>query len=609
MNILKDTFWPAEQPHLARRIRDEQGASEEQGSRNVKGENTGGSDESTGEYNISTEENGEHTGKTANDTLKSDLKSGDPTEKSFQSSYQQSFSSGSSHPQLNLSRRLNRRQIELIAIGGTIGVALYVNIGTTLVNGGPLSLLIGYGMWCLPMIEITSCCAEMVCYLPISGAPFCIFADRFVDEALGVMASWNFWVLQCAMIPFELTLFNSLIHYWAEGYNPAICFSIEIVAYLIINVAAVQWYGEAEFWLCMGKVLLAVMLIAFTFVTMVGGNPLHDKYGFRNWTSHPHTQPMLEYIATGDLGRFQGLLACLITAAYMMAGPEYLSMAAGETRNPRKVLPKAFKSVFLRLMIFFMGGTLCVGIVCNARDPLLLNAIDAGKPGAGSSPYTIAMQNLKIKVLPDIVNVLLIFSAFSAGNSYSYCSSRTLFGLSCQGRAPAIFRKCNKQGVPVFAVLVSLLWGGLAFLQMSESANTVLNWIINLITASQLINYCVILVTFLHFRRAAIAQGLDRSKFPFRAIWQPWTCAITLCVVLAMVGVQGYTVFLPGWWSVQTFLFSYLMCFIDIAIFIGWKLVKRTKYRKNPREVDLTTGLDAIEEHEREIEMEKGDVV
>lgn len=162
-------------------------------------------------------------------------------------------------------RKLKRRQIELIAIGGTIGVSLFVNIGTSLKTGGCLSLLLGFMIWCIPILEITCCCAEMVCYLPIKGAPFCVFAERFVDEAFGVMASWNFWVLECALIPFELTLFNTLIHFWTDGYSPAIPLAIELAIYFLINVAAVKWYGEAEFWLCIGKVLLAVGLMFFTF--------------------------------------------------------------------------------------------------------------------------------------------------------------------------------------------------------------------------------------------------------------------------------------------------------------------------------------------------------
>lgn len=499
-------------------------------------------------------------------------------------------------------RKLKRRQIELIAIGGTIGVSLFVNIGSSLTSGGCLSLLLGFSIWCIPILEITCCCAEMVCYLPVKGAPFCIFAERFVDEAFGVMASWNFWVLECALIPFELTLFNTLIHYWTSDFSAAIPLSIELAAYFIINVAAVKWYGEAEFWLCIGKVLLAVGLMIFTFITMVGGNPTHHAFGFTNWK---HTPVMLEYYNTGALGKFQGFLSCLISASYMIAGPEYLSMAAGETINPRKILPGAFKGVFFRLTTFFIGGAICVGILCNSQDPLLLNAISNGLPGAGSSPYTIAMYNMKIKVLPHILNAMLLTSCFSAGNSYTFCSSRTLYGLSVDGRAPKIFSYCNKQGVPIFSVLVSLAWGGLGFLQLSENANKVLNWIINLITASQLINYFVILVTYLHFRRAVIKQGLDRSKFSFKAWFQPYSCIITLVVVFIMVWLQGYSVFLHGNWSIDTFLFSYLMCFVDIFIFIVWKLYKRTKYVSNPADVDLVTGLAEIEYHEHLLEKQR----
>lgn len=499
-------------------------------------------------------------------------------------------------------RKLKRRQIELIAIGGTIGVSLFVNIGTALKTGGCLSLLLGFSIWCLPILEITCCCAEMVCYLPIKGAPFCIFAERFVDEAFGVMASWNFWVLECALIPFELTLFNTLIHFWTDGYSAAIPLACELVAYFFINVAAVRFYGEAEFWLCIGKVLLAIGLMFFTFITMVGGNPEHHAFGFTNWKSTP---VMLEYYHLGSLGKFQGFLACLINASYMIAGPEYLSMAAGECINPRKVLPNAFKGVFFRLTTFFIGGALCVGILCNARDPLLLNAIADGRPGAGSSPYTIAMYNMGIKVLPHILNAMLLTSCFSAGNSYTFCSSRTLYGLSIQGRAPKVFSYCNKQGVPIFAVLLSLCWGCLGFLQLNENANTVLNWIINLITASQLINYCVILFTYLHFRRAVLKQGIDRSKFTFKSWFQPWACIITLVVVFIMVWLQGYTVFLPGNWDRDTFLFSYMMCFVDIFIFIVWKLIKRTKYKSDPLTVDLVTGLEEIEVHERMLEKQR----
>ncbi|KAH3661747.1 hypothetical protein OGAPHI_005925 [Ogataea philodendri] len=489
-------------------------------------------------------------------------------------------------------RRLKNRHIQLIGIGGTIGVALFVSVSSQLHKSGPLGLLLGCIIWCMPILAVTAACAEMVCYLPIPS-PFIRLAERCVDESFSFMTGWNFWVLECSLIPFELTLFNTLIHYWRDDYSAAIPIAVELALYFLINVSAVKYYGEAEFWLSLGKVILAVGLMVFTFITMVGGNPLHDVYGFRNWQP-----PMAEYIHTGNLGRFQGLLGAMITYSFLIAGPEYVSMSAGEVINPRIILPSAYKQVAYRLTIFFVGGALAMGTVCFWNDPGLAAAIEEGKPGAGSSAYIVAMNNMKVKILPDIVNVMLLTSAFSAGNSYTFCSSRSLYGMALEGKAPRLFSHCNKAGVPIYAVLLSTAWGLLAFLQLSESSATVLNWIVNLVTASQMINFVSILITYLHFRRAVLQQGIDRSAFRFKAWGQPYISIAAAIAIICMIGVQGYEVFLPGGWSVETFLFSYLMVFIDIALFVGWKLLKRTKYI-NPMDVDLVSGLDEIEAHEK----------
>lgn len=104
-------------------------------------------------------------------------------------------------------------------------------------------------------------------------------------------------------------------------------------------------------------------------------------------------------------------------------------MAAGEAENPRAVLPRAFKAVFYRLTSFFVLGSLCVGIVVPYNDPTMADAFSEGRPGAAASPYVIAMDRMGIPVLPHIVNALVLTAALSAGNSYVYCASRSLYGL------------------------------------------------------------------------------------------------------------------------------------------------------------------------------------
>jgi amino acid transporter len=303
----------------------------------------------------------------------------------------------------------------------------------------------------------------------------------------------------------------------------------------------------------LGKVLLIVGLILFTFIVMLGGNPIHDRFGFRFWYS-PGAFTELYY--EGTLGRWLGFLQCLIQASFTIAGPDYVSMAAGEAENPRAVLPKAFKAVFYRLTGFFVLGSLAVGILVPFDDKELSAAFRDGAPGAAASPYVVAMHRLQIRVLPDIVNAMVLSAAFSAGNSYVYCASRSLFGLALEGKAPAFLTYCTRRGVPVYCVAVVLAFALLSFLQVSNNAAVVLQWFVNLVTASQLINYSVICATYLRFYSAFRAQGISRDSLPYKTSMQPFAAwyGLTGCFIMAFVG--GYPVFLPGQWDIPTFLFS-----------------------------------------------------
>ncbi|KAJ5014993.1 General amino acid permease AGP2 [Colletotrichum sp. SAR 10_99] len=269
-------------------------------------------------------------------------------------------------------RRLKPRHIQLIGIAGTIGTALFVNIGKGLLSGGPA-------------------------------------------------------------MPFEITVCNVVIRYWTEAIPVwAVCL-VFLALYAILNFVAVKFFGEAEFWLSLGKVILIVGLISYTFVVMVGGNPRHDTFGFRYWYD---PGAFRELYREGSLGRFLGFMYCLIQAAFVIAGPEYVSMTAGEAENPRNVLPKAYRSIFWRLTTFFILGSLAVGIVVPSDDPKLKEAYSSSKGGAAGSPYVRSMDILGIPILPHIVNALILTSAFSAGNSTTYCATRTLYGMALEGKAP-----------------------------------------------------------------------------------------------------------------------------------------------------------------------------
>lgn len=168
----------------------------------------------------------------------------------------------------NLHRRLNNRQIQLIAIGGSIGTALFVSIGAGLERGGPGSLFLAYALYSCFLAMVGNGTAEMTTLFPVSGG-FVRLAGHFVDEAFGFMAGWNFFLYEALVIPFEITALTTVLGFWSGNIPPWAVPIACIFLYGLINILAVRAYGEAEFWLSGGKVILIILLFCFTFVTMV----------------------------------------------------------------------------------------------------------------------------------------------------------------------------------------------------------------------------------------------------------------------------------------------------------------------------------------------------
>ncbi|KAF2127623.1 hypothetical protein P153DRAFT_294867 [Dothidotthia symphoricarpi CBS 119687] len=493
----------------------------------------------------------------------------------------------------DLQRHLGNRQIQLIAIGGSIGTALFVSIGGALNKGGPLGLLLAYSGYCVIIALVNNAMAEMASYMPVSGG-FIRMAGHWVDEALGFTAGWNFFFYEALLIPFEITALNIVLKFWRDDIPVAAVCAAVIVLYAACNVLAVKAYGEAEFWLSGGKVILILILYCFTFITMVGGNPQKDAYGFRHWRD---PGPLGSLYTDGGLGHFEGFLGALWAASFCIVGPEYISMVSGEAKRPRIYIKNAFKTVYFRFGAFFILGALCVGIVLGYNDPELESVLNAGESSAAASPYVIAMKNLGIGGLPHLVNALLITSIFSAGNTYTYCATRSLYSLAIEGRAPKLLRKCTKNGVPIYCFLVTMIFPFLSFLQLSDSAAKVLNWLINIITAGGLINYIIMCITYLSFYKACKVQGLDRKTLPYRGWFQPWGTWVALIFEIVVVFVYGYSTFLPGNFTLDSFFTYYTMVGVAPILFVFWKVFKKTKW-VSAHKVDLTWDAPLIDAYE-----------
>ncbi|WVQ99156.1 hypothetical protein IAU59_006288 [Kwoniella sp. CBS 9459] len=492
-------------------------------------------------------------------------------------------------------RGLRMRHVQLISISGSIGSALFVSIGNPLTKSGPIGLFLGVAIWSFVVWCASNCLIEMTCLLPLDGG-FLRFAERFVDESFGMALGWNYVITQLALICFELVSLNVIVEYWTLSLHPAILISVGILALFLINIWSVRWFGEIEFYISVTKLFLMIGLTCYTFITMVGGNPIHDKFGFRYWKDPGPFAGEVNFRKV-----ITGIFDALTWAVFAIVGPDYISLIGGEVKNPRRILPRAFNSTIYRILFFYLTGALSVGIVSSSTDPSLLGAIAAGAPGAAKSPYVISMNRLQIPVLPSLVNALILISIFSTGNSFTFVASRAMYTLAQKGQAPAVLKRVNRQGVPWVAVCLTLLISCLSYLSVSSGTVKVLNWWINLVGSAQLVSWTCIAITYLRFRSGLKSQNLLNTGFlPTRGYLQPFSGWYVLVWSPIVFLFSGYYLFFPDSFVAADFIFIYGSAFIFAAIYLGSKayrvIVKKdAKLFVPARELDFVSDLDHIE--------------
>ncbi|KAL1798386.1 hypothetical protein ACET3X_002423 [Alternaria dauci] len=488
-------------------------------------------------------------------------------------------------------RGLKSRHIQFIALGGTIGTGLFLGIGKAFANAGPVSVLLGYAITGVAIFGMMQCLGEMATWLPLPGA-IPQYSARYADPALGFAVGWNNWYNSSITLCAEISAAALLINFWDqdEKYNPAIWISIIIVIIVFLNIFAVSIYGEAEFIFASIKIITILGLLIAGLVIMLGGGPDHDRRGFRYWKEGA----MKEYVGTGSTGRFTGLWSTLVNAAFSYGGVEMVAVAAGEAANPRKNIPKAVRRVFWRILFFYVLGSFIIGTTISSNDPQLT---DDNAKGAQSSPWVIAMKNAGIPVLPHIVNAVILTSATSSGNAFLYSGSRYLFSIAQNGQAPQFLLKCNKKGVPVYAVGITASISLLTYMSVSAGANKVFGWFQNLTTIASLFTWCTITYTYTRFRKACDAQNVDRSTMVFKSKGQPYVAWAAFTYFALIILFNGFKVFTTTPWGPDE-LTSFFTAYIGVAIFgllfAFWKVFKRTKM-VNPAEADIWSGKAALD--------------
>jgi len=331
-------------------------------------------------------------------------------------------------------------------------------------------------------------------------------------------------------------------------------------------------YGEVEFWLSTWKFFCVVC--GFLVAILINTGAIGGEYiGFRYWR---------------DPGPFangiNGFGQTFVLAAVYYCGTEMLAICGGESNNPKRDLPKAIRQTFWRILIIFIGLMFFASILVPSNSPLLLSA----KTKSGQSPWTIALVQAGWPAAGNLLNVVMVTALLSSVNSSLYIVSRSLVSLAKLGRAPKIFGKTTKNGVPVYAILFSNLLGLLSLMNITAGAGQVFTYLVDISGAATFIAWGFIGVTHIRMRKAYVAQGYDLKDLPFRAFLYPYGAIWVVFFNFFMVIISGYTTLLTPFQPVN-FVFSYVVIPIFIGLYVFWKVLKRTKWVPL-MEMDLLSG-------------------
>jgi len=345
-----------------------------------------------------------------------------------------------------LHRGIGTRQLSMIAIGGAIGTGLFFASGGAIAQAGPGGALLAYATMGVAVYCMMQSLGEMATQLPIPGS-FEAYAERFVDPSLGFAVGWNYWFSWAITLAAELVAGALIVQFWFPHSNSTLWAMGFFAVLLALNLLSVRAYAEAEYWFAGIKVVTVIIFLAVG-ALMITGMIGNHHIGFQNWAlSDPKTGTRAPFV-----GGLTGALAVFLVAGFSFQGTEGVGLAAAETADPSRNVPKAIKTVFWRILLFYIGSIFVVGTLISYNDPNLLNADESH---IAFSPFTMVFQQLPRfgYYAANLMNAVILSSVLSCGNSSMYVASRMLYAMSHSRKAPTLFGKLNRRGVPVAALL------------------------------------------------------------------------------------------------------------------------------------------------------------
>ncbi|MCF3964159.1 amino acid permease [Streptomyces fuscigenes] len=449
---------------------------------------------------------------------------------------------------------LRNRHLSMIAIGGVIGAGLFVGSGSGIAAAGP-AILISYALVGLLVVLVMRMLGEMAAADPRSGS-FSAYADRALGRWAGFSIGWLYWFFWVVVLAVEATAGATILNGWVPAI-PQWGWSLIVMLVLTgSNLASVASYGEFEFWFAGIKVVAIGAFIVIGLLAVFGVLPGSD---------HPAAGLSHLTDAGGFLPKGPGaILTGVLLVVFSFMGSEIVTLAAGESADPRRAVSKATNSVIWRICIFYLGSIFVVLALVPWND----------KSVTKDGSYVAALDTIGIPHVGTAMDVIVLTAVLSCLNSGLYTASRMAFSLGRRGDAPRAFNRTSSRGVPHVAILSSVAFGFLAVWFNYQWPDTVFQFLLNSSGAVALFVWLVICLTQLRMRRIILRESPD--KLVVRMWLFPYLTWVTAAVIVFVVGYM-----LTDDSARSQMLLSLLVA----AIVVGIALVRRALGKETPAAV------------------------
>lgn len=482
-----------------------------------------------------------------------------------------------------LHKRLSNRHVQMIALGGCIGSGLFIGSGKAIATGGPAGVLIAFSsVSCMIFCMVMSLC-ELVVAFPVSGG-YLTYITRFVDRSLGFAINLNYAMFFLIVTPVEIIAASITLGFWNvdKKYRDAFV-ALFYVVMVGINFFGVKGYGESEVVFSMIKVLAIIGFIILGIILVCGGGPEHDYIGGKYWKNPG------PFVGNSAGQRLKAISSVFVTAAFSFGTTEAVGLVAAETKNPKKSIKAASKQIFWRISLFYILSLVVVGLLVPYNDPKLLRSTG----DASASPFVLAIEAQGIKVLPTIMNVIIMLAAVSVGNSAIYVASRSLTSLAETGIIPKTFAYVDRKGRPLYSLIFASAVSLLSFLAQSDKQQEIFDWLMAICGLALLFVWAGIFASHICFRRALKVQGGNPNNLAFKSPTGLWGSWFGLVLIIVIFFVQFWIAIFPAGkpGSAKSFFESCLGFVVVFVMYFGHKIWTRNwKLWLNPFEVDITSG-------------------